>query len=186
MPRAAERVEPVVLHADAGVLLDVDVHHDRLDVDLAPRLIEPGDDVAHEDEVVLGRRDEDRVGGLLGADPHRRLEHRQRLGRSHPAPAPPPATPPASASLIAGDDLLRVGVLERDDVDLPLVRGRDVDPLDEREHARVGRLAPDDDERVRLVEATSRVSRAIVGADAAPPSSSAAADFRSNTSSSSF
>ena len=167
---AAERIEAVVLRRRRRCPLDVDVHHDRLDVDLAPRLIEPRDDVAHGGEVVLRRGHEDRVRRLLGAHLHLRLEHRERLG-PRPRLRPRASRRPLERFVDRRDDLLRVGVLERDDVDGPLVRDGQIDPLEEREHALVRRFAADDDERVRAVERDEPREAIHRRGAGAPPSS---------------
>ena len=193
--RLIERERRAAVEADAERVgaLQLEVHDDRLDEDLPARLVEAIDDGAERGVVAERRRDDDRVGRLVGGDLHAALEDARRPARRRCGAGRRAAAAAAGAgALRAGDDvgerlreLRRVRVLERQDVDLALARLRHVDALDELEDAQVRALGRDDDERVRAIvgddlrdveiAADRRRRRAVVepppafGAEGAPP-----------------
>ena len=145
-----------------------EVHDDRLDEDLAARLIELVDDGAERGVVAQRRGDDDRVGGLVGGDLDAALEDcrcrpaprpaRRGVAPARPAPRAPRAVPRISLSVFASSSAVRV--LERQDVDLALARLRDVEALDELEDAQVRALGRDDDERVGAIVGDDLARRA--------------------------
>ena len=174
---------------DRGRALDAQVEDDRLDVDLAPRLIETPDHLAHRGEVVRARRHDERVVGLLGAHLHRRLEHLVRRWVALPAGSRVPAasSSPRAERLVDGpDDLLRVGVLEHHDVHLPLHGDGDVDGPHQLEQSLVSRRRADHEQRVGSVERDEPSSRAHRRPGDAPLPALSPLGPRSSSSSSSF
>ncbi len=143
----------VEAHAKGVGALQLEVHDDRFDEDLPPRLVEPVDHRSERRVVAERRRDDERVGGLVGAHLDAALEHPRRgVG------APSGRAAPRLAALRAGDDvakrlreLHRVGVLKRQDVDLPLAGLRHVEPLHQLEDAQVRLLGRHDDDGVRAL-----------------------------------
>ena len=117
--------------------------------------VELVDDAVQLRIVALRRGNDDRVRRLVGADLDASLEDPH--GRRRPlAPRRPGRGRPRLCG--SGDDLVqrlrqlgRVGVLEREDVDLPFSGLRQVETLDEVEDAHIGPLGADDDDGVRPV-----------------------------------
>ena len=159
-----ERVAAVEADAERARALQLEVHDDRLDEDLAPRLIEAVDDVAQRRVVALSDEvmtiELVALSALTFTPPskmplagRRRLHGSRRRARRAARSAQPPTrrTAPVMISLSVFVRSTASACWSGEDVDLALARLRHVDPLDDLEHPQVRALGRHDDQRVRAI-----------------------------------